>query len=252
MSEDLSREELRAVALKYPDVWWAVLAVDPLVMRVLPWTLRRAWATPNRITLVGCAFGVGAVASFLTGHLVLGAVLFEIRFFLDCLDGKVARVRGLASQRGALLDMATDVLLITSAMGALAWYLAPTVRGEAGPDVVPFVLSGLTTFFCFVLFWLIAWDMGHPTPGPPRVRSGAAGWMERHRLYRLPRTVEFETLLLFVAPLTGNEVVLHVAFALSLTYFVLASANLFARLYRSAAPAAEAGSAEQTPMTRVP
>ena len=50
----------------------------------------------------------------------LGAVLFEVRFLVDCLDGKVARARGLTSARGAAFDLATDVVTITLAYSAIA------------------------------------------------------------------------------------------------------------------------------------
>ena len=39
----------------------------------------------------------------------LGGVLFLLRFFVDCMDGKVARAQGTSSTRGAALDLAADV-----------------------------------------------------------------------------------------------------------------------------------------------
>jgi phosphatidylglycerophosphate synthase len=228
----LSRDELRSRVLKWPDAWWVVLVVDPVVMRILPWTLKHPRITPNKITLTGSALGCFAIAAFATGHLVVGALLFEARFFLDCLDGKVARARGWVSDRGAFLDMSLDVALITSAIAALAWHLSPGA-GASGPTV-PLLLSCSTVVTNCWLMWLILWDLDHPAPSRAP-QSSSASWLRRRRLYRRPRTVEIETLLLFIAPLTGSELVLRGSYAIALMYFVLACINLAARLYRSSA-----------------
>lgn len=225
--------ELRRRALKTPDAWWAVLVIDPLALPVLSVLVRISWVTPLRLTLLGALFGAASVASFLSGHLVLGAILFELRFFFDCLDGKLARIQGLTSPRGAFLDLTMDVLLISGAMGALGWHLGHTT-GQ-----IPFELSAACTFACLTLFWLILYDIDHP----PAHRSAAASsesavcrWLRRRRLKRLPGTVEVETGLLFLAPLSGDARLLGVGFALALAYYILASIHLFTKLLRRTAP----------------
>lgn len=224
--------EFRRRALRRRDAWWVVLVIDPLALPVLAVLARIRWVTPMRITAAGALIGAGSVAAFFSGHLVLGALLFELRYFLDCLDGKLARVRGVTSARGAFLDFGSDVLLISAAMAALGWRLAfhPT-----GSDHVPIGLSAACTFACLVLFWLILYDVEHRASGTtaaPESRSGAGAWLRARRMYRLPRTMEVETLLLFIAPLTGNITVIAVCFALALTYYVLACVRLFVRLWR--------------------
>lgn len=224
--------EFRRRALRRRDAWWVVLVIDPLALPVLAVLARIRWVTPMRITAAGALIGAGSVAAFFSGHLVLGALLFELRYFLDCLDGKLARVRGVTSARGAFLDFGSDVLLISAAMAALGWRLAfhPT-----GGDHVPIGLSAACTFACLVLFWLILYDVEHRASGTtaaPESRSGAGAWLHARRMYRLPRTMEVETLLLFIAPLTGSVLMLEVCFALALTYYTLACVHLFLRLVR--------------------
>lgn len=226
-------EDLRRRALKRPDAWWAVLVIDPVALPVLALLVRLRWVTPLRLTVLGAGFGAAAVASFGTGHLLLGAIMFELRFFLDCLDGKLARVRELTSSRGAFLDLTTDVILISSAMAALGWHLSRT----AAP--VPLELTAACTVACLILFWLILYDLDHPRVHPPRTpskESGLARWLRHHRLRRLPGTIEVETGLLFLAPLSGDPRLLFAAFVAAGAYYVVASAHLFLKLFRRSSP----------------
>lgn len=227
-------EDLRRRALKTRDAWWAVLVVDHLAMPVLALLVRWPWVTPMRLTVLGAAFGVGAVVSFATGHLVLGAILFELRFFADCLDGKLARVRGLASPRGAFLDFTSDVVLISSAVAALGWHLS-----QGPTPVVPLALPIACTIGCLILFWLILFDLDHPAvpgTGPARRESALGRWQRHHRLVRLPGTIEVETGLLFLAPLIGTAWVLAAAFVAATAYYLVASVHHFVKLLRRMPP----------------
>jgi len=220
----------RRRALKTRDAWWTVLVIDPLAIRVLPLLVGAPALTPLRMTGFAAALGAGSVALFATGHLVLGAVLFELRFFVDCLDGKLARLRGTTSARGAFADLTADVVLVSGAIAGLGWNLAH----ERG---VPFELPAAVLFASLVLFWLILYDLGHPVPGragvpPAAAPRGLDGWLARRRLERLPRTIEVETGLLFLAPLTRSTEVLVVVSLLALAYYVLAAVVLFVVLYR--------------------
>jgi phosphatidylglycerophosphate synthase len=226
-------KDFRRRALKTRDAWWAVLVIDHLALPVLALLVRLPWVTPMRLTVVGSAFGVAAVVSFGTGHLLLGAILFELRFFADCLDGKLARLQGLTSPRGAFLDMTMDMVLISSAMGALGWHLSRS------PAQLPLALPAACTAACLILFWLICYDLGHPavdSTSPAPRESAFARWRRHHRLARLPGTIEVETGLLFVAPLIGNAWLLTVSFVAAGAFYVVASVHLFVRLLRRTPP----------------
>ena len=228
-------EEFRRRALKTRDAWWAVLVVDHFALPVLAVLVRFPWVTPLRLTVVGAMFGVAAVVSFGTGHLLLGAILFELRFFFDCLDGKLARLKGLTSPRGRFLDLTMDVVLISSAIGALGWHLSQT------QTYFPLELPAACTVACLILFWLILYDLDHPaapSPSAASKESPLGRWRRHHRLVRLPGTIEVETGLLFVAPLIGNDRLLAVTFVAAGTYYVVASVHLFVKLLRRTAPPA--------------
>jgi phosphatidylglycerophosphate synthase len=228
-------EEFRRRALKPRDAWWAVLVVDHLALPVLAVLVRLPWVTPMRLTMVGAAFGVAAIACFGTGHLFLGAILFELRFFADCLDGKLARFQGLTSPRGAFLDLTMDVVLISGAMASLGWHLSRS------PGQMSIELAAGCTFGCLVLFWLILYDLDHPAVNsahPAPGESALARWRRHHRLVRLPGTIEVETGLLFLAPLIGNAWLLTASFVAAGAYYCVASVHLFVKLLRRTSPPA--------------
>jgi phosphatidylglycerophosphate synthase len=69
--------------------------------------LKNTPVTPNQVTyfsvLVGCASGYAF--SFSTPiFLILGGVLLEITLVLDCVDGQLARAKGMSSDWGRLID----------------------------------------------------------------------------------------------------------------------------------------------------
>ena len=186
-----------ALGAKPLDAWWTVLVVDPVALRILPRLAGIASVTPLRLTLAGAAFTTGAVVAFATEHFIVGALLFQAGFFLDCLDGKLARIRGETSMLGAFLDQALDVLIRTGAFVALAWHAFPDYR------LAPAVAAAIVLFE--------SWLRVFPSPareGTGATLPGALGRaraaLARRRLVLLPSTVDMETVALFLLPLTGS------------------------------------------------
>ena len=67
--------------------------------------------SPNAVTLVSFAVGMGAAGAFAAGSrwaLILGAVLLQLSLVIDCVDGEVARATRKFSALGAWLDASTD------------------------------------------------------------------------------------------------------------------------------------------------
>jgi phosphatidylglycerophosphate synthase len=114
---DPARQRL-ARATKSDDDLWATLFARPVSRLITPTAIRRSM-TPNRVTaasfLVALAAAVG-FAGIRQGGLVglvcgvTGALLLQLSFVLDCVDGDVARYRRMFSPRGAWLDASTDRL----------------------------------------------------------------------------------------------------------------------------------------------
>ncbi len=225
----------RDKVLKRPDSWWTVLVIDPIALVVLKRLAPYPAVTPFRLTAFSAVLGVAAASFFATGHLLLGAVSYEARFFFDCLDGKLARLRGIASPRGAFFDLACDVVLISSILAGFGWHL---VERRA----VPLALILVVLCLCLVMFWLILYRQMQQravvAPSAPlepptsrRRRDRAGDWFLRHRLARSVRTVEIETLVLFVAPLSGHVGLIVTSLVIAALFYLLACIRLFLRVY---------------------
>ena len=98
--------------------------------------LRLGWS-PNAVTTLSFAIGIGAAAAFAAGSrwmLVLGALLLQLSLVIDCVDGEVARATRRFSALGAWLDASTDrvkeflayagLAIGAGRMGADIWWLA--------------------------------------------------------------------------------------------------------------------------------
>uniref|UniRef100_UPI003F493250 CDP-alcohol phosphatidyltransferase family protein n=1 Tax=Nonomuraea bangladeshensis TaxID=404385 RepID=UPI003F493250 len=53
--------------------------------------------------------------------LVAGAVLYHLSFVLDCMDGKIARLKGTGTVLGGWLDYVFDLIRVLTCTLALAW-----------------------------------------------------------------------------------------------------------------------------------
>ncbi|WP_203779490.1 CDP-alcohol phosphatidyltransferase family protein [Paractinoplanes rishiriensis] len=107
--------EIRERTYKPRDAWWTVLLVDPLAARLVKLVAPYRRITPNVLTLVATALGLGAAACFLVQGrwwLVAGALLFHASFVVDCMDGKIARLNGTGTIFGAWFDFVFDRLRV--------------------------------------------------------------------------------------------------------------------------------------------
>ncbi len=100
--------------------------------------------TPNRLTLLSFLIaGVFAPIMIIKGLLPLAGVLIYIGALLDSLDGDLARVRGITSKEGAILDAVLDryidLFLICSLIiydkSCLLWGLLAII----GSSLVPYI-----------------------------------------------------------------------------------------------------------------
>ncbi|TQN32725.1 CDP-alcohol phosphatidyltransferase-like enzyme [Haloactinospora alba] len=114
--------DVREHTYKRRDAWWTVFLVDPLASRLVLFTANRTSITPNQITAGAGVLGAGSAVAFALGTwpwLVLGGVLFHLSFVLDCMDGKIARLKGNGSVFGAWVDFVFDRVRFFVCMMAL-------------------------------------------------------------------------------------------------------------------------------------
>jgi phosphatidylglycerophosphate synthase len=149
-------EDVRSRTYKARDAWWTVLLVDPLASRLVKFTANRTGVTPNQLTTGALFLGLGAAACFATAEtawMLVGALLYHLSFVLDCMDGKVARLKGTGSVFGAWLDYIFDrVRVLACAIALMGGQYAAT--GD-----VAFVWTALAVVFLDMLRYLDALEI---------------------------------------------------------------------------------------------
>ncbi|OPG07886.1 CDP-alcohol phosphatidyltransferase family protein [Microbispora sp. GKU 823] len=100
------------------DSWWTVFMVDPLACRLALLVANHTSITPNGLTRLSMLIGFASAAAFAEGMLVAGAALFYLSFTVDCMDGKIARLKGTGTPFGLWLDYVGDrVRVVCCAFG---------------------------------------------------------------------------------------------------------------------------------------
>jgi phosphatidylglycerophosphate synthase len=239
---------------KQRDAWWTVLLVDPVAGRLLRVVAGIGWITPTRLTIAAFLLGLAAAGAFTqatAGWLLLGAAVYHASFIVDCVDGKLARLRGTGSVLGSWLDFLLDRVRVMVCTVALfgGQFL------ETGNEAYLLAAVGVTFLALFGYLNGAETDKarakmvgqrtnGHaqslPMPiGPLTIRS----FLHRHRIrMNLVSGVEFEMAVFVVAPLvaaalggdtimwvTGVAAGLFVAFELALIARFAISARSYDR-----------------------
>ena len=108
-----SRDEERAWlanSVKARDGWFTTFLVSPYSRYVARWCARRG-LSPDLVTAVSLVLGLAAAFSFGVGNrvsLVVGAIVLQVAFMLDCVDGQLARYSQRFSAFGSWFDSMAD------------------------------------------------------------------------------------------------------------------------------------------------
>ncbi|MGI5269049.1 CDP-alcohol phosphatidyltransferase family protein [Nonomuraea sp. CA-218870] len=231
---------------KRRDSWWTVYFVDPVACRVALVVANRTRITPNNLTVFSLVLGLASAVCLAAGELAAGALIFYLSFMIDCVDGKIARLKGTGTPFGLWLDYVGDrvrVVLCAAGLaygqyertGEVAYILlgaavavldlfryvnAPqmkrvhaAIRGErnteeATPDLVPAPREE---------------DVAPPEPSGFLQRLNA--FLARHRVRsHLISGIEFHAAVFVIAPLVGTVALIPVAAAAS---FLLLANEVF-------------------------
>ncbi|GGV27155.1 hypothetical protein GCM10010182_57650 [Actinomadura cremea] len=144
-------DDVRQRTYKARDAWWTVLLVDPLAARLVKFTANRTRITPNQLTVAALVLGLAAGACFAMADwqwLLAGALLYHLSFTLDCMDGKIARLKGTGSVFGAWLDYIFDRLRV------LACAIALMAGQYVATDNVAYVWTALAVVFLDMLRYM--------------------------------------------------------------------------------------------------
>jgi len=98
------------------DEWWSSFVTSPLAILANYSAVEVHWITPNRITAASFLVAVLAAVGMLVGGtacFIAAAIAINISHILDCMDGQMARYRGLTSPVGSYYDRLTDQVQVT-------------------------------------------------------------------------------------------------------------------------------------------
>lgn len=120
-SADLGAE--RAVRVKARDLCWTVYVVDPIAVPLVERLRRFDWITADRLTLASTILALVAAGLFAAQRFVLGALVYQLSFLLDCLDGKIAALRSKRHEWGGWFDQAGDGIRILACSAGMGYGL---------------------------------------------------------------------------------------------------------------------------------
>jgi phosphatidylglycerophosphate synthase len=227
------------------DILWNRFVARPLASVALV-PLSATTITPNQITIV--SFLIFVVAACLMalwpgwGGGIIAVVVLEVSYVLDCVDGQLARKKGLSSPVGAHLDFVMDELkafLLVAAVGIRLWqagneplWLLEAVLGLCA------VASGigLTTF---IRRPEVMRAMGRAVPESSGDYGEGFATANVRPVHRSPLSyieglgkflIHYPSYLLFMALANRLDIFLHVYIAINAAYAARLLARVFIKL----------------------
>ena len=136
MSDALARSRKQRLAQE----WLCERIYRPLahlvVLALLP--LR---VPPPAVVLASAAAGVAGAVELARGHLVVAALLVQLKTVLDNADGQLARLSGRVTDFGRYLDSECDLLVNAALFAAIGWRAGNGLLAAAGFVALTTVLS---------------------------------------------------------------------------------------------------------------
>jgi phosphatidylglycerophosphate synthase len=178
-----------------------VLVIDPIAGPLVRAIYGFPWITPDLVTAASFAVGAGAAASFAAGHLVVGGLLFQLSFLLDCIDGKLAWTRKQESPHGACVDAFGDAGRFVLCTGGLVYALAASETNAP----VWVALYGLFPAIHYARLITQAALPKKPSSEPVEVTPSPLAFLRaaRRRLSAPGTTVDTEALAFTIGPVFG-------------------------------------------------
>lgn len=106
------------------DEWWSSFVTAPIAIVLNLLVVDWPFLTPNRITSASLICSFIAAIFIIEGSFVffvIAAFLLNLSLVFDCMDGQMARYRGISSPFGSYYDKVTDQLKIFLIFGATSW-----------------------------------------------------------------------------------------------------------------------------------
>ena len=88
--------------------WWDLLWNLKVAKYITYYVANYTKLTPNQITLISLIIAIFSGFAFYHSYFIIGAILFQLSYIFDIVDGALARVTNQNSKYGAFLDVFTD------------------------------------------------------------------------------------------------------------------------------------------------
>ena len=198
----MERTHGESIRLKGRDAFWTVAVIDPLVVPLVRRLVPYSRVTPNGLTCASFVLATASAVAFAFDQLVAGAIVVQLAFWLDCMDGKLASAREQPNPLGGLFDGIADALRIT--MNGIGLVIAT----PAGSELAPAALIA----FVGMRFALASLSEARPNKREPTfatvpMRLGPVLRAARGRAAPPVSTVELELLVFTIAPLAGHTAI---------------------------------------------
>ena len=116
------RDTYRQSKKKRDNFWTEWISRPPAA--VLVWMLQRTRVTPNQVSFLAIAVAAGGCATLIFWRtwlgLIVGGLVLQLAYVIDCVDGQLARIKSMASPVGALLDFMLDEVKAFMVIGSAA------------------------------------------------------------------------------------------------------------------------------------
>lgn len=178
-----SETVMLAASVKKDDAFFPTFFVSPYSRYIARWAAHRG-VTPNQATVVSLALGLAVAPCFALGTragLVAGAVLLQVSYLADTVDGQIARYARRSSAFGAWLDSTFDRLKEYVVYAGLA------IGGvRAGGEDSIWVLAAAALALQTVRHMAVFGYEEAKAPQPPRAKVADAGMRVLGRADRVP------------------------------------------------------------------
>jgi len=198
--------------------WWAIVFNLYPAKYITYYLVNKTNITPNQVTTASLLFAIFAGVAFYYAYFVMGAILYQMSYTLDIVDGSIARSRHLSSRIGAFYDVMTD------------WLKAPLLFIVVFQKFEAFNLLIILYFLLFVgcliskyndmLFFQGAKSISaiQSDSGTENIK-GIFKYIQKAKeknIQPFPSSVEVEGLLLFCYPITALNEFVYLAFLILL------------------------------------
>lgn len=121
------------------DEWWSSFVSSPVAIALNYFVVDYKWLTPNIITLISFLTALVSALFIIVGgtpNFMIAAVLIQLSYIFDCMDGQMARYRKTTSLAGGFYDKLCDQIKVTVWFGAVGY----TAYNQSH-DVLPVFLA---------------------------------------------------------------------------------------------------------------